>query len=196
MSVTTNQPVPAAQALARKATELGRYIPFSSMKKLPLAGAIYGFARPPRRGTIAAQHTGRKLPGATVFRRDDSMKATQQGLGRVMKAARYSWQGFKASWQTEAAFREEAVLAAIMVPLALWLDLPAVEKALLVVTVLLVLVVELINSALEAVVDRVGLEHHVLSGKAKDVGSAAVFTMLLITGLTWVLIVGERYVWG
>ncbi|UTA49635.1 diacylglycerol kinase [Simiduia sp. 21SJ11W-1] len=121
------------------------------------------------------------------------MKGAQQGLGRVVKATRYSWQGLRASWQTEAAFREEAMLAMVMVPLALWLDLPAVETALLIVTVMLVLVVELINSALEAVVDRVGLEHHVLSGKAKDVGSAAVFTMLLTTALTWGLILVEHY---
>ncbi|MBB3167914.1 diacylglycerol kinase [Simiduia aestuariiviva] len=126
---------------------------------------------------------------------ENERKGSQQGVARIVKATRYSWQGFKASWQTEAAFREEALLAAVLLPLAVWLDVTTVERVLLIAAVLLVLVVELINSALEAVVDRVGLQHHALSGKAKDAGSAAVFTTLTIAIFTWVLIVGERYFW-
>ncbi|MDN3639189.1 diacylglycerol kinase [Simiduia curdlanivorans] len=121
------------------------------------------------------------------------MKARQQGLARVLKAIGYSWQGLKSTWQTEAAFREELPIAAVLIPLALWLDVSAAETALLILTVVLVLIIELINSGIEAVVDRIGPELHELSGKAKDVGSAAVFLMLLVTALTWGLIVGGRY---
>lgn len=121
------------------------------------------------------------------------MKGTQQGLARIFKATRYSWQGIKSTWQTEAAFREELPLAVILILIAFWLDVSPVETALLMLTPILVLIVELINSGIEAVVDRIGPEMHELSGKAKDVGSAAVLLMLLATVLTWVLIVGGRY---
>ncbi|WP_431358061.1 diacylglycerol kinase [Vibrio fluminensis] len=110
------------------------------------------------------------------------------GLKRVMNATRYSWQGLVAAFKNEAAFREEIVLAAIMLPVALWLDVTQVERVLLVATVVLVLIVELINSAIEAVVDRIGSERHELSGRAKDIGSAAVLLAMLLTAYTWATI--------
>nr|WP_194438155.1 diacylglycerol kinase [Vibrio fluminensis] len=105
-----------------------------------------------------------------------------------MNATRYSWQGLVAAFKNEAAFREEIVLAAIMLPVALWLDVTQVERVLLVATVVLVLIVELINSAIEAVVDRIGSERHELSGRAKDIGSAAVLLAMLLTAYTWATI--------
>lgn len=123
------------------------------------------------------------------------MKGTKQGLPRLINATRYSWQGLTHTWRTEAAFREEVPLALLLIPLALWLDLTGLEQALLVASVMLVLVVELLNSGIEAVVDRIGPELHELSGKAKDVGSAAVLLTLLSAAGCWVLILGDRYLW-
>lgn len=123
------------------------------------------------------------------------MKGTKQGFSRLLNATRYSWQGLKSTWRTEAAFREEVPLVLVLIPLALWLDISAVEAALLIALSVLILVVELINSGIEAVVDRIGAEHHELSGKAKDVGSAAVLLTILMTLTAWSLILGERYVW-
>ncbi len=114
---------------------------------------------------------------------------TTHGLKRVFNATRYSLQGLQAAFKHEAAFREEILLAAIMLPVAFWLDVTQVERILLVATVILVLLVELINSAIEAVVDRIGSEHHELSGRAKDIGSAAVLLAMLLTGYTWLEIV-------
>ncbi|WP_162045384.1 diacylglycerol kinase [Vibrio taketomensis] len=107
------------------------------------------------------------------------------GLKRVMNATRYSWLGLKAAFKNEAAFREEVLLAAVMIPVALWIDVTQVERILLIAVVVLVLMAELINSAIEAVVDRIGPERHELSGRAKDIGSAAVFLALLLAGYTW-----------
>ncbi|AFU98221.1 diacylglycerol kinase [Simiduia agarivorans] len=123
------------------------------------------------------------------------MKGNKQGLTRLINATRYSWQGLKSTWRTEAAFREEVPLVLVLIPLALWLDISAVESAVLIALSVLILVVELINSGIEAVVDRIGAEHHELSGKAKDVGSAAVLLTILVALTAWVLILGERYVW-
>jgi diacylglycerol kinase (ATP) len=110
------------------------------------------------------------------------------GLTRIIKAAGYSWAGFKAAFRHEAAFRQELGLCTILIPLGTWLGGSGVERALLISSLLLVLVVELVNSALEAVVDRFGGEHHLLSGRAKDLGSAAVFTALLNALVIWVLV--------
>lgn len=108
---------------------------------------------------------------------------------RVINATKYSLQGLKAAYRYEAAFRQEVWVALILIPLGLYLGNGAVEKILLVGSVLLVLMAELLNSAVENVVDRIGSEYHELSGRAKDVGSAAVFVAMLITGLTWLLII-------
>jgi len=108
------------------------------------------------------------------------------GLKRIAKAAQYSWQGFRASYKHEEAFRQEVFLLIVGVPLALWLGDSAVEKALMIGALLLVLIVELLNSAIEAVVDRTGMERHKLSGRAKDMGSAAVTLALLNALMIWV----------
>lgn len=114
---------------------------------------------------------------------------TVHGLKRIKNATRYSCQGLKAAFKSEPAFREEILLASIMLPVAFWLDVSQVERILLVATVVFVLVMELVNSAIEAVVDRVGTEHHELAGKAKDIGSAAVMLAMLLTGYTWLEII-------
>ncbi len=111
-----------------------------------------------------------------------------QGVVRLVKALGYSWKGFIAAWRNEEAFRQEAVACLVLLPLALWLGDNGVERALLVLTALLVPLVELMNSAIEAVVDRVGVEKHTLSGRAKDMGSAAVFVSLVILGSVWGLV--------
>lgn len=110
-------------------------------------------------------------------------------FARVVRAANYSIQGLKSAYRFEAAFRQEVWFALILLPLGLWLGNGAVEKALLGGSVLLVLIVELLNSALENVVDRIGSEYHELSGRAKDIGSAAVFMAIVLCGLVWGLIV-------
>nr|WP_274615334.1 diacylglycerol kinase [Vibrio fluvialis] len=108
-----------------------------------------------------------------------------QGIKRVIKATRYSYQGLCAAFKNEAAFREEVILACVLVPLAVWLDVSQLERMLMIGSVLLVMVVELLNSAVEAVVDRIGPEHHELAGRAKDMGSAAVFIAMVISGYIW-----------
>ncbi|MBI2308790.1 MAG: diacylglycerol kinase [Rhodocyclales bacterium] len=118
----------------------------------------------------------------------------KQGLRRLINALGYSRDGLASAWRHEAAFREEVMLALVTVPLGLWLGHGGVEKALLVGVILLVLVVELLNSAVEAVVDRVSDEHHELSKRAKDIGSAAVLLTLAIAAAVWGLILVPRFV--
>ena len=113
------------------------------------------------------------------------MKPGRTGLSRVFHAAIYSWQGLKAAFKHESAFRQELVLVVIFIPLAVWLTRNPVELSLLIGSLLLVLIVELINSAIEAVVDRFGGEKHELSGRAKDIGSAAVLISLMNVALVW-----------
>ena len=107
------------------------------------------------------------------------------GLRRVIMAGYYSYNGVVAAFKSEAAFRQELVLSIILIPLALWLDVAKLEKIAMIVTVLLVLIIELLNSAIESVVDRVGLEHHELAGRAKDMGSAAVLLGILVWAVVW-----------
>lgn len=111
-----------------------------------------------------------------------------RGPGRTLMALRWSLQGLKAAWLHESSFRLEVVLAALMVPAALHLGQSRLEQAMLILPVLAVLALELLNSAIEAVIERYGPEHHELAGRAKDMGSAAVFIGLLATGITWLLI--------
>ncbi len=111
-----------------------------------------------------------------------------KGLKRLINACYFSIAGFKATWQHEEAFRQEVALFAVTTPLALWLGHSNIDKVLLIGSVVLVLLVELLNSAVEAVVDRVGFEHHELSGRAKDIGSAAVMLSLFWAAATWALI--------
>lgn len=109
----------------------------------------------------------------------------KKGLVRLWNALGYSRQGLAAAWRHEAAFREETLLALVAVPLGLWLGQTGVERALLLGSILLVLIVELLNSAVEAVVDRVSIEHHELAGRAKDIGSAAVLVSLVGAAVVW-----------
>jgi diacylglycerol kinase (ATP) len=106
-------------------------------------------------------------------------------MKRVIKAAGYSFEGLLAAWRSEAAFRQEVILCVFLVPLGIWLGETGVERALLIGVLLLVLIVELMNSGIEAVVDRIGSEINPLSKTAKDVGSAAVFLSLLNVVVVW-----------
>jgi diacylglycerol kinase (ATP) len=110
------------------------------------------------------------------------------GIKRILNATVFSWQGLQAAFKNEAAFRLECALTIVLAPLGLFLGNSGIEKAVLVATLLLVLIVELLNSALEAVVDRFGGEQHELSGRAKDIGSAAVLLALLNVILVWSLV--------
>lgn len=110
------------------------------------------------------------------------------GGNRVWKAFGASYRGYRGAFLGEAAFRQELAVALVVIPLGLYLGRNGAERALLVAPMILVLIVELINSAIEATVDRVGLEHHELSGLAKDLGSAAVLTSFALLGLTWLLV--------
>jgi diacylglycerol kinase (ATP) len=114
--------------------------------------------------------------------------ANKTGIRRIFKAAAYSASGLRAAWSNEAAFRQECVLAAVLIPVAFVLGQNAVERSLLIGSCLMVLIVELLNSAVEAAIDRIGSERHELSGRAKDFGSAAVLLALVLTGCVWVLI--------
>jgi diacylglycerol kinase (ATP) len=115
-----------------------------------------------------------------------------RGVTRILRAAVASRQGFVQAWRQEAAFRQEIALALVIVPLGLWLGRTGVERALLVLPMFLVLVVELLNSAVEAAIDRIGLERHALSGLAKDLGSAAVLLSLLMLVTSWGLVLCDR----
>ena len=112
--------------------------------------------------------------------------------GRILKATQWSLQGLHAAWLHESSFRLEVYLFVVLAPLGLWLGQGGVEQALLVGSLLLVLAVELLNSAIEAVIERYGPEHHELAGRAKDMGSAAVFVMMVNVVMCWGLILGPR----
>ncbi|HEX5787044.1 MAG TPA: diacylglycerol kinase [Woeseiaceae bacterium] len=121
------------------------------------------------------------------------VKTGRTGVRRIAHATRYSAQGLLHAWRNEAAFRQELALSLVLLPLALVLGQNAVEVLLLVGSCLLVLIVELLNSAIEATVDRVGQEHHELSGRAKDLGSAAVSLSLALVAVTWGTIAWQRF---
>lgn len=110
------------------------------------------------------------------------------GLVRIVKAAGYSWKGIRAAWKHEAAFRQEAVAALIAIVIACWLDVDAVSRVLLIGSVVMVIIVEILNSAIEAVVDRIGSEIHPLAGRAKDMGSAAVLLSILLAIFVWAML--------
>jgi diacylglycerol kinase (ATP) len=109
------------------------------------------------------------------------------GLRRLINAFGYSLEGFKAAFKHEDAFRQEVYLAIVLIPLALYLGSNATEKALMVASVLLVMIVELLNSAIEAAVDHTSTDHHALAKRAKDIGSAAVFLALTTVAIVWSL---------
>ena len=115
-----------------------------------------------------------------------------RGPGRILKAARWSWQGLRAAWRHESSFRLEVWLLVVAVPLALWLGDTGLERAVMIGSCLLVLAAELLNSAIEAVIERYGPEQHELAGRAKDMGSAAVFVLMLNVVVCWGLILAPR----
>ena len=112
---------------------------------------------------------------------------------RLFQATRYSFLGLAAAWKNEAAFRLEVILAVFMIPLACLIGRDFLQKILLILPVAIVIIAELVNSAIEAIVDRIGTDYHELSGRAKDIGSAAVFISLLLTALIWLIVLLENY---
>lgn len=120
-------------------------------------------------------------------------KPGKTGIARVIDAFGYSMKGLAAAWRFEAAFRQEVSLAIIMIPAAFWLATNHIELILLISSVFWVLMAELANSSVEAVVDRTGHERHELSGRAKDIGSALVFTSLILLGIVWGVIAVNRF---
>ena len=112
----------------------------------------------------------------------------KKGFDRLYHAAIYSWQGFKAAYKSEEAFRQEVFLCIVLIPLGLYLGQNGIERAILLGAVLLILIVELLNTGIEVLTDRVGTDHHELSGKAKDIGSAAVFLSLINAAVVWALV--------
>jgi diacylglycerol kinase (ATP) len=115
-----------------------------------------------------------------------------RGIARVMRALGASVHGLVGAFREEAAFRQELALAALVIPLGLWLGHSGVERALLIAPVVLILIVELLNSAIEATVDRIGFERHKLAGLAKDIGSAAVFMSFVLLTAVWLLVLLGR----
>lgn len=121
------------------------------------------------------------------------MKSPHTGLNRVWYALGYSWKGLKASWQYEAAFRQELLLCIVLVPVAFWVGQTILEVVALLAVLLLVLIVELLNSAIESVVDRISDDYHELSGRAKDQGSAAVLFAIGLAVLVWVGVMYQNW---
>lgn len=124
----------------------------------------------------------------------DNLLTKKTGVAHFKSAFGWSMRGFYAAFKYESAFRQEAFLSLILVPLGLYLGITAVERALLVGSVLLVLIVELLNSSVEAAIDRIGLERHELSGRSKDLGSAAVFMACFFVVCIWGVILIDRLV--
>jgi len=113
--------------------------------------------------------------------------------GHIINAFKYTFAGLASAWKNELAFRGEAVVAIIMIPMGIWLGRSGVERALLIGSILLILLTELLNSALEAVVDRIGPERHELSKRAKDMASAAAFISMVTAALVWIIIACDRF---
>ena len=115
-----------------------------------------------------------------------------RGLTRLLRAFASSWNGLKGAYREEAAFRQELAFAAIVIPGGLWLGHTSIERALLVGPAFLILIVELLNSAIEATVDRIGFERHALAGLAKDIGSAAVLMSFVLLTVVWLIVLLGR----
>ena len=120
-------------------------------------------------------------------------KPGNTGIRRVIRATKFSMQGFAQAWRHEAAFRQELGLTLVMAPLGLWLGSTPLERTLLIGSCVLVLVIELLNSAIEAAIDRHGDEFNELSGRAKDLGSAAVMLSIMLSGALWATIAWQRF---
>jgi diacylglycerol kinase (ATP) len=126
------------------------------------------------------------------MRLSGKMFSSMRDIGRILRAGAYSLAGLRAALSKEAAFRQEVMLFLLLAPLGAWLGRNGMERALLIGSLLLVLVVELLNSAVEATVDRIGMKRHKLSGRAKDMGSAAVTVAILLALTTWGLILYDH----
>jgi diacylglycerol kinase (ATP) len=122
----------------------------------------------------------------------DQIGHLPRGPGRILKATMWSMQGLRAAWLHESSFRLEVYLLVVLAPVALWLGHDGIERVLLIGSCLLVLAAELLNSAVEAVIERYGAEFHELAGRAKDMGSAAVFVLMMNVLLCWGMILGPR----
>ncbi len=120
-------------------------------------------------------------------------KGKESIIGHNGKAFIWSVAGIQTAWKNELAFRVETIIIVMMTPVGIWLGKTAAERALLIASALLILIIELLNSALEAVVDRIGLERHELSGRAKDMGSAAAFIAMMTAAIVWALMAYERF---
>jgi diacylglycerol kinase (ATP) len=122
-------------------------------------------------------------------------EAKESVLRHIANALVWSAAGIRKAWLNELAFRVETITIVILMPVGIWLGRSAVERALLIASCMLIPITELLNSAIESVVDRIGTEHHELSGRAKDMGSAAAFISMLTAAIVWALIAYERF-WG
>lgn len=123
----------------------------------------------------------------------DNVGHLPRGPGRIFKAAVWSFQGLRAAWLHESSFRLEVYLTVLLAPLAWWLGQTPVERILMIGSCLLVMSAELLNSAIEALIERYGPEHHELAGRAKDMGSAAVFVLMMNVLLVWGLILADHH---
>ena len=126
---------------------------------------------------------------------EDNPHKGNKGITRAFRAAINSWNGLIYAFKEESAFRQELGLSLILIPLAIYLPVTPIEKILLIASVILVLIIELLNSSVEAAIDRISFEVHDLSKRAKDFGSAAVMLALLLCAFTWVIILSEHYLW-
>ena len=121
------------------------------------------------------------------------MTNSASGLTRLIRALGYSLKGLRAGWRHEEAFRQEVVLAALLLPLVFWIGRNPIDYAILISTLFIVLITELMNSGIEALTDRIGEERHELSGRAKDLASAAVFLALVLMIVVWVCVAYARF---
>ncbi|SEO64918.1 diacylglycerol kinase (ATP) [Luteibacter sp. UNC138MFCol5.1] len=137
-------------------------------------------------------HRQAPLPGVRLGGLTGMASTERRGPRQIYAAFRWSMQGLRACFRHEASFRLEVLLAIVVVPLGLWLGQGAIEKIVLITFPMLVLSAELLNSAIEAVVDKVSPEFHELAGRAKDMGSAAVFLLMMMVLVSWALILGPR----
>jgi diacylglycerol kinase (ATP) len=124
---------------------------------------------------------------------EDNPHKGNKGITRAFRAAINSWNGLIYAFNEESAFRQELALSLVLIPLAIYLPVSPIEKILLIASVILVLITELLNSSVEAAIDRISFEVHDLSKRAKDFGSAAVMLALLLCALTWAIILSEHY---
>jgi len=121
-------------------------------------------------------------------------KKTSKGFERIVNAFKFTLKGLRSAWSNEEAFRQEALVLILVIPAGMLIGETFVQKGLFICVWLLVLVIELLNSAIESVVDRIGYEKHLLSGQAKDMGSAAVFIGISISVIVWIAIICERFI--